>query len=158
MIESMPGWSTEDLKYENTKDVVEMYLRILGNTLVYLGFCKDSPCSNSGATFENDVFSMRAYNWGDCIESTDGDETDGVLLSPSPECNCPSCAPNFIHYPSEFSASWYKYVGRGFQCDDINFQKIFDIFKECYDSLERPKKKPPNKDTYEEDFVRGIFD
>ena len=41
-------------------------------------------------------------------------------------------APNFIHKPTGARVYWYKYIGRGMEVDDADWQKIF---AECFASL-----------------------
>ena len=66
--------------------------------------------------FQNDVFEMRSYYWGD-------DEEKEEL-------------PNFRHYKSGLQIRWYKYIGRGMSTNGTVCPKCFiDIFAECLNSL-----------------------
>jgi hypothetical protein len=66
--------------------------------------------------FENDVFALRPYYWGD----DDGE----------------AAKPNFLHKPSGLEIRFYKYLGRGMSvsrhvCPDC----FLPIFAECMNSL-----------------------
>ncbi len=88
--------------------VVEEMLRLIA----YRAAGNDSDAGD----FENAVFVMRPYYWGD-------DEAEAAK-------------PNFLHKASGLEIRWYKYIGRGMTvnrhvCPDC-FQ---DIFAECMNSL-----------------------
>lgn len=79
----------------------------------------DSPFRNTGATFSNDVFTVRAYNW------------DG------------NYKPNFEY--KGLKIYWYKYLGRGIELnyDDINYDDkgvtlefLIKMLKDCKESLD----------------------
>lgn len=66
--------------------------------------------------FENDVFSIRPYYWGD-------DETIAAL-------------PNFVYKPTGFELSWYKYPLRDSYCSHkIDDETFFKMLKNCQRSL-----------------------
>lgn len=85
-----------------------------------------------GETFENDVFSMQRYYWGDCTcgaMDTGPDE-------PERDCEptCPMQLPNFRHKASGFEVRWYKWIGRGNELK--NEPKDLDaVMTECLSSL-----------------------
>ena len=70
---------------------VELGLELLGELIREMDLAPDSPASNSGAEFANDVFVMRAYYWGD------EDDPRGEL-------------PNFEY--GDISIHWYKCSAR----------------------------------------------
>ena len=66
--------------------------------------------------FENDVFVIRPYYWGD-------DEEIAAL-------------PNFEFKPTGFTISWYKYPMRNaFASDNISTEEFLEILKECEKSM-----------------------
>lgn len=72
--------------------------------------------SDNATYFENDTFVLMPYYWGD-------DEKICEL-------------PNFVHKPSGFELSWYKYA----LCDaymnkDITFDYLMDIMNDCKRSI-----------------------
>jgi hypothetical protein len=76
-----------------------------------------NPCDNTGAFFENEVFRMSSYCWCEGEAHKDG------------------CPPNFLHKKSGFSVSWYKYLGRGTESDEISDKEFRIIMQECLVSL-----------------------
>lgn len=93
---------------------VELGLRYLG--LLIANKTKDgcSPAENNGAVFENEVFSMRAYYWGD---------EDNI-----------SQLPNFKY--KKFEVTWYKYIGRGSaQNRKVSVEEFNSVFLDCIRSL-----------------------
>lgn len=71
--------------------------------------------------FENDVFELRPYYWGD-------DEDKAHL-------------PNFRHKKSGLEIRWYKYIGRGMTVNNhVCPNCFFNIFAECMNSLRGDKK------------------
>ena len=75
-----------------------------------------------GTNFENDVFTMRPYYWGDCECEDEHDE------------DCPVIQPNFLHKPSGLEIHWYKYALR----DSYSNQKLAnfaEIIDECIESI-----------------------
>jgi|GEM_PF-633842 len=63
-----------------------------------------------GEVFENEVFAIFPYYWGDC---TCGDEQNHKQ-------DCPIVKPNFLYKPTGFELRWYKYPLR----DSYTNQKI----------------------------------
>lgn len=63
-----------------------------------------------GEVFENEVFAIFPYYWGDC---TCGDEQNH-------KSDCPIVKPNFLYKPTGFELRWYKYPLR----DSYTNQKI----------------------------------
>ena len=77
-----------------------------------------NPCTNSGAVFENNLFSLRAYCW---CEGSIPEHKDG-------------CPVNFEY--KNFWCSWYKHTKRCFdQSESINPTEWDIIFKNCIESL-----------------------
>lgn len=66
--------------------------------------------------FENDVFIVRAYYWGD-------DETIAEL-------------PNFVYKPTGLEISWYKYPMRdAYSNQDISLDAFVEILAKCERSM-----------------------
>jgi len=98
------------------QDHVESGLRLLGDFLVERGLCNHSPADNTAAGYENSVLAMRAYCW-----------CDGDLHKEG-------CPDNFEC--GDFSASWYKYLGRGSsQSRRVTVQEWMGILNRCMDSV-----------------------
>ena len=73
--------------------------------------------------FENDVFSIFPYYWGE----------DDEL----------SHAPNFIYKPTGLEMSWYKYPFRGaYMNQDITFSQLEEIITLCTKSIKENKGFP----------------
>jgi hypothetical protein len=66
-----------------------------------------NPCENNGSRFDSDVFSMHAFSWSDDDQSWNF------------KCG-------------EIEVSWYKYHGRGEQCNDATIAaSILDVMQKC---------------------------
>lgn len=79
----------------------------------------NSPFSNTGETYSNDTFTVRAYYWGPV--NTDED-----------------VAPNF-EYPG-IHVYWYKHCGRGltvFVDDNFSVDFLATMLNDCIGSLRR---------------------
>lgn len=95
------------------QDFVEQGLRYLGTVIAHK-YNQGNPCGNEGGFFQNEVFSMRSFYWGD---------DEAVASLPNFKCG-------------EFEATWYKYLGRSStQSDSLTFEQWQDIFTKCYSSL-----------------------
>lgn len=67
--------------------------------------------------FENDVFSVFPYYWGDDFELSD--------------------IPNFTYKPTGLQISWYKYPFRSsYMNQNISFSELEEILVHCSESLE----------------------
>jgi len=82
--------------------------------------------------FENDVFYLRSFYWGEC--SCGGDDDDMT----SPELHNKECLiykPNFIYKKNGFELHWYKYPLRGNSCNkEISTEYFRDILEHCIKS------------------------
>lgn len=102
-----------------------------------------------GAHFEDDVFVMRPYYWGECdcgaderedafwMENAHSDDCYQTERYFSTEGHYPICAlelPNFRHKASSVEVRWYKYIGRGMEVAGEG--DMVEILRECFDSLE----------------------
>lgn len=66
--------------------------------------------------FENDVFIVRPYYWGE-------DEKIAEL-------------PNFVYKPTGFELQWYKYPLRdSYMNQNITFEKLQEIIEHCKESI-----------------------
>ena len=73
------------------------------------------------AFFENDVFSIRPYYWGD------DDEIANL--------------PNFVYKPTGYSISWYKYPLRdAYASADITEDEFGEMLEKCEESLKEVRK------------------
>ena len=78
------------------------------------GYDKDPD--ETYATFENDIFLIRPYYWGN----------DDKIASLS----------NFVYKPTNFQIQWYKYPLRdSYMNQDINVEQFKEIIKNCKKSL-----------------------
>lgn len=78
----------------------------------------ESPFRNTGARFDNGVFSVRAFNWGDEDDDEDDDE------------------PNFVCGPMR--VRWYKHLGRCTEIDQLpDADTVITYFTKCMSSLEQ---------------------
>lgn len=96
--------------------------------------------------FENDVFIIRPYYWGD--------DDDIAAL------------PNFEYKPTGFSMTWYKYPLRDAYANaNIEPAKFYNMLCECEKSLdgayggpERATKRPDTTDEYMDDMAQIELD
>jgi hypothetical protein len=80
--------------------------------------CRTDDC----CTFENEVFAMRTYCWceGDKLDHADG------------------CPPNFEYKKGDFSAEWYKHIGRGLIVHtpgSFNVEEWTSVIIDCANSV-----------------------
>lgn len=84
-----------------------------------------------GIEFENDVFEMHPFWWGDCtcgVESQD----DGRPH----ESSCRYEMPNFRHKASGLEVRWYKWIGRSMEWStSFGPSRWRDIFAQCVASV-----------------------
>lgn len=81
-----------------------------------------SPFDNSGETYQNDTFTVRAYDWNDNI------------------------LPNFEY--KDLRVTWYKHSNRGvYACCDhkLTFNDIETMIQECFDSMKKDFEKKEQK-------------
>lgn len=116
-----------------------------------------------GQDFENGVFVMFPFWWGDCEcghnerkwQWADENEHAGDCDPARCTCDhrtrweiwsaendhdasCPLVRPNFLHKATGFSIRWYKYIGRSMTVNhEISFDEWREIYNECRDSLYR---------------------
>lgn len=102
-------------------------------TLIKQG--EDSSMPAYGTYFENDVFEMNSFWWGDCNCEEIHPQEDPFYISHDPTCQ--GGKPNFKHKKTGFSVEWYKYIGRSMEWDkSITKSDWRKIYNECMDSLE----------------------
>lgn len=88
-------------------------------------YCLDK---NDKRGFENDVFKVEPYFWGDC----DCPQSDDDIHVE----DCPTCAPNFLHKASGFRIEWYKYPFRNsYMTPTISLERWREIMDECLSSV-----------------------
>lgn len=79
-----------------------------------------SESENPRGGYENDVFAIGPYWWGD----EDNKE----------ECE----APNFLYKPTGFEIRWYKYPFRdSYMTENLTSEQILEIFEKCAESVNR---------------------
>jgi hypothetical protein len=81
----------------------------------------------TGKGFENDVFAVRPYYWGECENDVD-------------DCDCEHCKrlalPNFEFKPTEFCMDWYKYPLRdAYSNVGLTSKMLRDMIHECLKSV-----------------------
>lgn len=112
------------------RDIVDSYN--------WINLCKKAKIDSYGCPknergfygFDNDVFAIRPYWWGDC---TCGAEENNN------ECHAPDCAlvlPNFLYKPTRFEIQWYKYPFRdSYMNQNLSQKEILNIFDKCAESI-----------------------
>lgn len=85
---------------------------------------RDTSWREYGVAFENNVFSVFPYYWGDC-------DCDEEHLS-----DCKMIKPNFLFKPTGFSIDWYKYPLRdSYSNQKITLREFVTIIDACIESL-----------------------
>ena len=85
------------------------------NRSVWRRVCYDFDQMWKVDPFDNDVFSMRPYYWGDDEEEAE--------------------KPNFVHKKSGLKLWWYKYPFRGaYTNKELSLKELEDIVAECISS------------------------
>jgi len=122
-------------KYEEMKDVyMSERLENLFRALLLL-LHVDDVIEREGTIFEEYPF----------LNATYGTEYETKIFSLHPYCwcekdDCEYCSGNkplFIHKPSGFAMSWYKYWPRGVTVNRYDPEEIERIFVDCIDSVYR---------------------
>lgn len=86
-------------------------------------------CSPYGTEFENDVFEMHVYWWGDCSCSK-GDDSD------EHEPNCGLVRPNFRFKATGFELMFYKYALRdSYMNQKIDLSQWLEMIRLCKESI-----------------------
>ncbi|MBD5584000.1 MAG: hypothetical protein HDQ88_02875 [Clostridia bacterium] len=103
---------------ETFQGMFHKFLESIGFTIY--GYTEtDELCKklNYEGLFENDVFLIRPYYWGD-----DEDEM---------------AKPNFVYKPGNVEISWYKYALRDAYCShDLTIEQFRTMLDECTKSME----------------------
>ena len=76
-----------------------------------------SPFDNTGNTYHNDVFTVRAYDWQEREDDADAE-------------------PNFEY--ADLKVYWYKYLGRGTHArcpHEITADFLEKMIKECFEAM-----------------------
>lgn len=72
----------------------------------------DGDYNETNATFDNEVFTIRPYYWGDKDEIAE--------------------LPNFVYKPTNFEIQWYKYPLRdSYMNQNITVKEFKEIIKNC---------------------------
>ena len=80
-----------------------------------------SPFQNTGNTYKNDTFEVRAYDWSIDID-------DSIMPLPNFKCG-------------DIEIEWYKYLGRGMWINrKISPTEAIEMFNKCLESLELEEK------------------
>lgn len=81
------------------------------------------------SSFENEVFTVRSYYWGDC--ACGHDDVDEEC-----EDGCKLMLPNFLYKPTGYSIKWYKYPFRAaYQSQNLRLDGFSRIIDDCLKSL-----------------------
>ena len=77
--------------------------------------------------FENGIFIIRPYYWGDCVCGCEEDDH---------AADCPIILPNFHYLPTDFKLDWYKYPLRdSYMNQDVSIEQFLEIPPACPRSL-----------------------
>lgn len=97
--------NTDDLKLGS---FIEDAVTVIGSTLgAVLGI---NPTNNSAEKYENEVFSMAAYDWSE--------------------------ERHWNFRWRDFEMSWYKYIGRGVEVNrPLSAEEIVEMIQECVGSV-----------------------
>lgn len=88
-------------------------VRLLGNT-------EDTPVFDEYVSYE---FEIRPYSWADC-----------TCKAHAKKGSCKACRPNFKC--GDFELRWYKYIGRGMDCNKrLSRKKMRRMFEKCRRSI-----------------------
>ena len=82
--------------------------------------------------FENDVFSLFPYYWGEC--------TCGCNISEDEEHkeDCLLVKPNFLYKLTGYAIEWYKYFFRdSYSNQNITIEEFEDIVEKCIESIKK---------------------
>lgn len=83
----------------------------------YYGHTDNEIKKNDSGGYENEVFAIRPYWWGD-------DNAEQVNM------------PNFLYKPTGFEIRWYKYPFRdSYMNKNLSIDKIKEIFMCCVESV-----------------------
>ena len=100
------GHSRGNYYIEDRRKWEEVFIKLLD--------ALDMECH--AGNFENDVFIVRPYYWGD----------DEAIMK----------LPNFEYKPTGFTMSWYKYALRDAYCShDITFEDFTKMIDKCLESV-----------------------
>lgn len=84
-----------------------------------------------GIHFDNAVFTLRPYYWGDCTCPEDGSIDDA-------DPTCAAHLPNFVHKPSGYVLRWYKYPLRdSYASGELTVAEFAAMIDECVASVRR---------------------
>jgi len=88
---------------------------------------RDNSWREYGIEFENDVFEVMPYWWGECTCGLDGKQHNNV---------CKLIKPNFYHKESGLQVSWYKYPLRdSYSNIELTKELLSTIIDDCIVSL-----------------------
>ena len=78
--------------------------------------------------FENDVFRLQPYWWGDCVCEHGEEDLH--------EDDCYEVTPNFTFKPTGFEMSWYKYPLRGaYATEPVTLRGLVKMMERCLESV-----------------------
>lgn len=98
---------------------------------------RDNSWREYGMDFENDVFSVFPYYWGDCTCGFDEKDSQWQKENHHNE-NCPIVKPNFYYKPTDFSIKWYKYPLRdSYMNQNITLDEFKKIISKCIESCSK---------------------
>lgn len=92
-------------------------------------------CSPYGTDFENDVFTMSRYWWGDCSCGADAEDmSDEYIVIHKSDCGL--VRPNFFYKPTGYKLMWYKYAMRDAYANQKLTPKQFrEMMDKCIESV-----------------------
>lgn len=90
----------------------------------------DGEVNYYGEEYENSVFLVMPYWWGDCTCGAGYD-------CPEHDSECKLLAPNFLYKETGFAIQWYKYPLRdSYMNQDITLGEFREIVAKCVESVE----------------------
>ena len=108
---------TYEVPREEFEDILISFLNELG--LGDSGY--DGQSDETYATFDNEIFTIRPYYWGDNEEIEE--------------------LPNFVFKPTDFQIQWYKYPLRdSYMNREIDVEQFKEIINECRKSVKKVSK------------------
>lgn len=94
---------------------------------------RDNSWREYGEEFDNEIFSVMPYYWGDCECGYDEKEYNSEN---SHSKDCRIARPNFLYKPTGFEIQWYKYPLRdSYSNKKITLKQFKIIIEDCIRSI-----------------------
>ena len=119
------GHSRGDFPIPRTDELYDQFVRLFDAYAPK----RDKSWREYGVAFENDVFSVQPYYWGDCtcgMEEKEETCTDDCLYN----------VPNFHYKPEDIQVDWYKYPLRSSYSNvELTPELLERVVDACIESL-----------------------